>query len=182
LLQFESRAAALDPVLDQIADFGAIALTSPRAALSLGERLWTRMESVPLSDVWAAGSATFAVARRFAAPRQSPAGTGALPRAEAMVAAGVAGPVLYPCGSERRDELPSRLVGAGRVVHEVVCYAARAVAVENRPGLICLGPATAGAARSQDWEPTANAELPTVDGVLAAIDCIPSTTIRVKRP
>jgi uroporphyrinogen-III synthase len=208
LLQFENFAGALDPILDQIAGFGAIALTSPRGARALGERLRTRAGSGPLPDVWVAGPATATAARRFAAPRRSLAGTGALALAEAMVAAGVAGPVLYPCGSERRDELPRWLRGAGHVVHEVVCYAARlapvveiraaltqadlvligslrvmlaaaaAVPAEKRRGLICLGPATARAARSQGWEPRAIAELPNVDGVLAAIDdCIPATTI-----
>jgi uroporphyrinogen-III synthase len=208
LLQFESLARALDPVLDDIASFGAIALTSPRAGYALGERLRTRARSGSLPDVWAAGPATAAAVRRFAAPRQSLAGSGALALAEAMVAAGVPGPVLYPCGSERRDELPRRLRGAGRVVHEVVCYAARlappdeiraaltradlvligsprvmkaaalALAVEDRPGLICLGPATAVAARSHGWAPRSTAETPTVMGILAAIDdCIPATTI-----
>ena len=40
----------------------------------------------------------------------------------ALLATGSSGPVLFPCGDIRRDELPARLRDDGIEVEEVVCY------------------------------------------------------------
>ena len=198
LLRFRSRPQALDPALARVSGFGAIALTSPRAAGVLGARL-NRVSgrAGPLPEVWVSGAGTATVAGDFTEPRLPDDGTGCAALAKAMLEAGVSGPVLYPCGQERREELPLRLRQAGREVREVACYAVRvapaseievaladtdlllmgshrliaavARALARRPRLICIGPATARTARAEGWEPVAIAESPTVAGILAAI-------------
>ncbi len=61
--------------------------------------------------------------RCTALPRRRAGGSGAAAAlAAAMLEAGVAGPVLFPCGEIRRDELPTRLRHEGIEVDEVVCY------------------------------------------------------------
>jgi uroporphyrinogen-III synthase len=192
--------APLDAALSNARRFAALAVCSPRAARAVRERLEAlpRVVAQALPPVWAVGPATArelegVVEMRIAAPG------GARSLAHQMRASGVAGPVLYPCGENHRDELPLRLTAHGLPVHEVLCYvavlasleetaaalkdtelvligshrvlaiAARARPDSERPGLVCLGPATASSARAQGWEPVAVAETPTVPGVRRAI-------------
>jgi len=107
--------------------------------------------------------------------------------------------VLYPCGDIRRDELTRRLIEAGIVVAEVVCYrsilapdtVARAAAARadvlvvgsprvaellasvcpagRRPRLLVLGPTTAKASRRLGWPPDAEAGHATAVGVAKAL-------------
>jgi uroporphyrinogen-III synthase len=116
-----------------------------------------------------------------------------------MLHSGVAGPVLFPCGNTRREELPRRLEREGVRVDEVVCYESRlagesearaavagatllivaspsvaqllidACPPGSRPDLIAVGPTTASAARDGRWEPAAVASHPAQDAVIAAV-------------
>jgi uroporphyrinogen-III synthase len=152
-----------------------------------------------LPEIWAAGQSTAARLLGFSHAHAPKRESGASALADLMLAAVVDGPVLYLCGEERRDELPERLRSAGRTVDEVVCYRAElaspndivaalegtdliligshrlitiAVQLElagPRPGLICLGRATAQTARLVGWEPVAVAESPTMDAVVEAV-------------
>lgn len=117
----------------------------------------------------------------------------------AMQQAGTHSPVLFPCGDTRREELPERLRANRVDVDEVICYrsilaspgaaqaaAARATVVVvasprvaellavscppgQRPDLIAVGPTTAQSARDAGWLPAAVAEIPTAEGVGAAV-------------
>jgi len=119
--------------------------------------------------------------------------------ATAMLAAGVRGPVLFPCGETRREELSTRLRHDGVEVEEVVCYRsvlagesearraaiaadvlvvasptvvdllARCCPAEDRPSLLAVGPTTAAAARASGWPPAAVAAEPTVEALLAEV-------------
>jgi uroporphyrinogen-III synthase len=116
-----------------------------------------------------------------------------------MVEAGVRGPVLFPCGEIRREELTARLRHEGVEVDEIVCYrsvlagetAARSAAERGgilivasptvadllaracppgvRPTLLAVGPTTAAAARASGWAPDAVAARPTVDALVAGV-------------
>jgi len=116
-----------------------------------------------------------------------------------MLDARIAGPVLFPCGSTRREVLPRRLESEGVKVDEVVCYQslmadeseARAAAEGStllivaspsvahlligacppgsRPDMVAVGPTTAAAARDGRWEPAAVASHPVGDAVVAAV-------------
>ena len=118
---------------------------------------------------------------------------------QAMIEAGVAGPVLFPCGEIRRDELPTRLRHEGIQVDEVVCYrtvlageaAAREAAARAgilvvaspgvadllarvarsgaRPRMLAVGPTTAAAARASGWPPAAVAARPDVEALLDGV-------------
>jgi uroporphyrinogen-III synthase len=119
--------------------------------------------------------------------------------AQLMLSARVAGPVLFPGGSTRREELARRLGSQGVRVDEVVCYqstladqseAAAAAAGAtllivaspsvaqllsdacppgSRPALIAVGPTTGSAARDGSWEPAAVASHPARDAIVAAV-------------
>lgn len=200
--------SSLDRALDRLSSYGAVALTSPRAASVLADRIEQRVgASGPQNDspvVWAAGAATAAALRgtmgavRTAAGRSTAEG-GAGVLAQAMIAARVPGPVLFPCGDRRREELPQRLRREGLQVDEVLCYHsilasesdARAVAAQahllivaspsvaqlliracppgSRPALIAAGSTTAESARAGGWEPEAVASQPTAEAVAAAV-------------
>jgi uroporphyrinogen-III synthase len=119
--------------------------------------------------------------------------------AQAMMAAGVSGPVLFPCGDRRREELPARLRDLGVEVEEVVCYRsvlaaeaeARAAAERAqvlvvaspsvahllarscppgiRPALLAVGPTTAAAARACGWPPAAVATHPSTEALTGGV-------------
>lgn len=198
----------VDDAVRRLARFDAVAVTSPRAAAAFGERmaaLGAERPPAPVPPVWAAGSGTAAALGGVLEPVHKPpaADTGhlgaAAALARAMLAAGVRGPVLFPCGEIRRDELPARLRADGVEVEEVVCYRsvlagesaarnaaararvlvvaspsvagllARACPSTVRPPLFAVGPTTAAAARAAGWLPAAVATEQTVAALVAGI-------------
>lgn len=117
----------LDVALVQARHYAAVAVTSPRAAAVLAERLKAGRHGRLHTPVWAVGERTAAPLREACDVLRvvTPAG-GDLGAAEAlaaeMIAARVHGAVLFPCGELRRDALPRLLAGAGCRVDEVLCY------------------------------------------------------------
>lgn len=206
--------APLNRALGELARFDAVAVTSPRAAAAFGERLTAGGRKRPaetLPPAWAAGAGTAAALDGVLEPVRTPperaAGQlgAASALARAMLAAGVRGPVLFPCGEIRRDELPARLRAGGVEVEEVVCYrsvlageAAARNAVERarvlvvaspsvaellartcpagrRPRLLAAGPTTAAAAEASGWPPAVVAARPTVDAIVAGVRTLLAT-------
>ena len=203
-----SDPSSLELAIDRLSSYGAVALTSPRAARSLADQVEQRGRAQSSRrappTVWAAGAVTAAALRGTmgevrTADLEAAAGGAAGALADAMIAARVAGPVLFPCGDRRREELPGRLRRAGLQVDEVVCYhsilasesEAHAVAVRatlvivaspsvaqlliracppgSRPALIAAGSTTAAAALAGGWEPAAVASQPEAEAVAAAV-------------
>jgi uroporphyrinogen-III synthase len=195
------------PVDEAIRELGrheAVAFTSPRAATAFAGRLGD-VEPARLPPVWVAGRGTAAAlastARAVrAAPEEETGRLGAAAAlAAAMLEAGVVGPVLFPCGEIRRDELPTRLRQEGIEVREVVCYrsvvaddeaartavrraailmvaspsvaelVARVSAATPRPLLLAVGPTTAAAARAAGWPPAAVAQRPDIEALLDTV-------------
>jgi uroporphyrinogen-III synthase len=211
LLSFEEPAdwTSVDSALKHWTRYGAVAFTSPRAAAAVAGRAqrggMPRMQAERAPVIWAGGSATAAALGRamgavLAPPEPETARLGAAAAlAEAMLAGGVVGPVLFPCGEMRREELPERLRRQGIVVDEVVCYRtvlsgdseARAAAAKgtvlvvtsprvaallagacptrDRPRLIAVGPTTAAAAREAGWLPAGVASAPNVAAVVTTV-------------
>ena len=204
----------LDRALDAPGRFDAIALTSPRAARAFGERWRARGEpggARRLPPVWGGGPGTVAALAGTVPEALSPPLTlvgergAAVALATAMLAAGVRGPVLFPCGEIRRDELTARLRHEGVEVEEVVCYRsvlagekearaaaeragilvvasptvaallARACPPEVRPTLLAVGPTTAASARAAGWPPAAVAPRPTVEALVSAVTSLLGT-------
>jgi uroporphyrinogen-III synthase len=195
----------LDSALDRLGSFGAVALTSPRAARVLAERAIARGAGIQGEPprVWAVGQRTARALGNALGPVRVPAlnraVSPAVTLAQAIIDSGCTGPVLFPCGDQRRDDLPELLRTHGCEVQEVVCYrsvlATRSVAgaaaarasilvvaspsVMNlladscppgrRPLLIAIGPTTSAAARSADWPPAAVADEPSSDRIAGAI-------------
>jgi uroporphyrinogen-III synthase len=198
----------VDQALERLQQYQALALTSPRAATALTTRLVQRRAPWPPVNppgVWASGRATAAAlggtlgSVRTPNERDLGSSGAAAALAQLMLDERVRGPVLFPCGSTRRELLPQRLRSEGLTVDEVVCYRsvlaeeseARAAAAGasllivaspsvahllidacppgSRPGLIAVGPTTAGAARDGGWEPAAVAMHPSRDAVVAAV-------------
>jgi uroporphyrinogen-III synthase len=208
LLSFEPPVdwAPLDNALAQRRRFQAVALTSPRAAQALAERIdvsgLTWDDDAPA--VWVVGSAT-EEALRGRAPvlkpdtSPEPGETAAASLARAMLKAGVASRVLFPCGDRRRDELPALLQSHGIRVDEVVCYrsvlasreqaraavtggtivivaspSVAALLAEVCPGpthprLVAVGSTTAEAAQAAGWLPAAVAAEPSTPALAAAV-------------
>jgi uroporphyrinogen-III synthase len=201
--------APLDSALDCLEAYGAVAFTSPRAAAAVLDRMavqrtrWLPGKNIPM--VWAGGPATGAALGDALGPVRTPSeadaatwGSGEA-LARAMVDAAVAGPVLFPCGDNRRDELPERLRSHGITVDEIVCYRSvlasesvahaaaargtmlvvasptvadllvRACPPDARPDLLAVGPTTAAAARASGWSPAAVASKPSVEALAAAV-------------
>jgi uroporphyrinogen-III synthase len=198
----------VDSALERWHEFEAIALTSPRAARAFLARVSER-KVVPADSarprVWAGGTATASAVGsslgRVQLPTENEVGelgsAGALARA--MLAAGVRGPVLFPCGELRREELPARLRDSGIEVEEVVCYRsvlaaeadaraaaeraevlvvaspsvadllARACPPGVRPALLAVGPTTAAAARASGWPPAAVASHPSTEALTGGV-------------
>jgi uroporphyrinogen-III synthase len=206
----------VDDALGRLVDFEAVALTSPRAAEAVAGRV--RALGVDRlgkrggrPSVWASGAATAAALGEALGPARLPdeRAVGELGAAAALARAmlddGIAGPILFPCGELRRDELPARLRHEGIVVEEVVCYRsvlageaearkagegaavlivaspsvadllARACPPGVRPALLAVGPTTAAAARASGWTPAGIAQRPSTDALAAAVRSLLAT-------
>jgi uroporphyrinogen-III synthase len=200
--------AQLDAALARKSSYQTLALTSPRAAHAVLGRI--RIGGVPWNEgispaVWVSGATTMAALQgELGAVRGSTvkpaAGLGAAAGlARAMLEANIRGPVLFPGGEKRREELPGLLRANGIHVDEVVCYRAvlanrsqarAAVAGSTvlvvaspsvvelladacpppvRPSLVAIGPTTAASARSAGWPPAAVASEPSTQALAAAI-------------
>jgi uroporphyrinogen-III synthase len=201
--------APVDRALRDLSRYAALAFTSPRAATAFigryGELGRGSRRGDALPPVWSGGPGTSAALAPLA-PAVHSASEDEIGRvgaaaalAAAMLESGVAGPVLFPCGEIRRDELPTRLRHEGIEVDEVVCYravlageaAARAAAERAailvvaspsvadllarvarsgaRPRMLAVGPTTAAAARASGWPPAAVADRPDVEALLAGV-------------
>jgi uroporphyrinogen-III synthase len=200
---------ALDVAFDRLNGFGAVAFTSRRAAGAFLARWrvrgksWSDGQGMPA--VWAVGPATAAELAGALGPVRVPGGTGSSGAGAAenlgrsMIREPANGPVLFPCGEIRRDELPRILRQNGIEVHEVVCYRsvladesqartaaatgtvlvvasprvadllARACPRASRPELLAVGPTTAASARAAGWSPAAVAHEPTTSALSSAI-------------
>jgi uroporphyrinogen III methyltransferase/synthase len=119
----------LDTALARIHSYAGLALTSPRAALAVADRLACRAPPGPSDPlpvpVWTSGHATAApIADRFriVIRVQSATAGAAAAVARAMLEAGVGSPILFPCGDIRRDTLIQLLEAAGRRVEPVLAY------------------------------------------------------------
>jgi uroporphyrinogen-III synthase len=211
LLSFEPPLdwAPLDSALDRARDYVSIAFTSPRAARAVVGRMEARCMSWSPGPgnpgIWAVGPTTAAALRGMLGSVRLPvqghdSNAGALARV--MLQAGGGGPVLFPCGESRRDELSNELRKRGIEVDEVVCYRsvladeseARAVAARgtvliaasprvvdllarvcprgSRPELLVVGPTTAASARAAGWSPDATASEPTAAALASAITAL----------
>jgi uroporphyrinogen-III synthase len=203
------------PVDAAVRDFGryaAVAFTSPRSARAFVERVAVLCgagtvlgDAGAATEAWAAGAGTAQalgdVLGEVRRPDEHEVGKrgAAAALAAALLAANPSGPVLFPCGDIRRDELPSRLRDHGIAVEEVVCYRsvlageseargaaqraqivvvaspsvadllARACPPGVRPALLAAGPTTAAAARSSGWPPAGVAKRPTAEALVAEV-------------
>jgi uroporphyrinogen-III synthase len=201
--------APADAALARLPEYGAVAFTSPRSALALMERVrGLDAPPDPPASVWAAGTGTAQALGSAFGPVRGPdertVGTHGAARAlaEAMVADGVRGPVLFPCGDLRRDELPARLRDDGLDVVEIMVYRsvlagetdarraaeraqvlvvaspsvadllARVCPPGARPPLVAVGPTTAAAARASGWPPAGVAARPSADALVAAVRAV----------
>ncbi|HEU4523851.1 MAG TPA: uroporphyrinogen-III synthase [Gemmatimonadales bacterium] len=194
----------VDRAIRELPRYAAVAFTSPRAALAFRGR-WERLGRRALPPVWAAGRHTASALEPLTsdvrtAPNVEIGRIGAAAAVAAdMLGQGLRGPVLFPCGEIRRDELPTRLRQEGIEVDEVVCYRsivaddavarealrragilivaspsvaellARASTSSARPPLLAVGPTTAAAARAAGWAPAAVAAHPDVDALVAEV-------------
>jgi uroporphyrinogen-III synthase len=195
----------VDAALAELGRFDAVAFTSPRSAGAfMGRASQLGAVMPPSTTVWAGGAGTAQALGTGLGPVRRPNERAvgeqgvATALAVALLAAGIRGPVLFPCGDLRRDELPARLRGAGVAVEEVVCYRsvlatelearratergqllvvgspsvaellARACPRGARPALLAAGPTTAAAARASGWEPAGVAARPTTEALAAA--------------
>jgi uroporphyrinogen-III synthase len=200
----------VDAALDQLSRYDAVAFTSPRSARAFVDRVVASekqdlLQSLAGPAIWAAGGGTAAPLGDLSVPLHTPddrltgslGAAGALARA--MLEAGIRGPVLFPCGEIRRDELPARLRDDGVEVEEVVCYRsvlagegearlaaqrgqvvvvaspsvadllARSCPSGSRPALLAVGPTTAAAARASGWPPAGVAARPTAEALAAGV-------------
>lgn len=199
----------LDDALDRLSGYRGIAFTSRRAAQAFTARIqargisWSGGDDMPA--VWAVGPGTAAALGGLLGSvrvpgRDHPAEMGAAEiLVRSMVREAVRGPMLFPCGDLRRDELPNDLRKRGIDVDEVVCYRsvladesqartaaargtvlvvaspsvadllARACPSTARPELLAVGPTTAASARAAGWSPAAVANEPTVRALSTAI-------------
>jgi uroporphyrinogen-III synthase len=186
-----------DAALGELDRFRAVAVTSPRAASALAQRM-PAPHPVP---VWTSGPAT-AWSLRPIFPTvhvvtPDPAEGAAAAVARRMLEDGAGSPVFFPSGARRREELIQRLTDAGLVVEPVECYRSLLATAEEaraacegadvlvvaspsvaqllagcggpRPLLLAVGPTTAAAAREAGWPPTAVAGAPAPEPVLDAL-------------
>jgi uroporphyrinogen-III synthase len=204
--------APVDAALAELERFDAVAFTSPRSARAVAGRAAERgVAASRVPAIWAAGPGTAeALGQRLGAVRRpDDSAVGDRGAAEVLAAAlladGIGGPVLFPCGDLRRNELPARLRVHGIAVEEIVCYRsvlagesdarraaeraqvlvvaspsvvdllARACPPETRPSLLAVGPTTAAAARASGWPPAGVAARPTVEALVAAVRALVAT-------
>lgn len=203
--------APLDAALLRLHEghYTAIALTSPRAAEAFRQRMQAGGMTWPMPvlrtvTIWAAGAGTANAVSDLGAEIRAPEPdeVGRLGAAAALarilVDAGVAGPVLFPCGDRHRDDLPRALRTHDITVDEVVCYRAvpaseddarevsahaavvvvtsptvadllaRSCPADARPALLAIGPTTAAASEAAGWPAAAVATTPTVAAIAAA--------------
>lgn len=202
----------VDEALSRLADFGAVAFTSPRSARAFAERAEAHGAGVgDRTSVWAAGAGTAQALGATLGMVRQPEGRAVGDRgaaralAEAIVADGAPGRVLFPCGDLRRDELPARLRDDGIEVVEVTVYRsvlagegdarrvaeraqvlivaspsvadllARACPPGVRPPLVAVGPTTAAAARASGWPPAGVAARPSAEALVAAVRTVVAT-------
>lgn len=191
--------SAFDGALAGIDTFRAVAVTSPRAAEALAARLPRKPCRVPL---WTSGERSASVlADCFSTIHvvQGHRDGAAESVAADMLRAGIGGPVLFPCGSVRRETFTRRLEDAGIRVQAEVCYrtvlgsaeAARAAMRAGEilvvtspsvarllasvrgdtagPSLLAVGPTTAEELVHSGWPPNAVAERTTATGILDAL-------------
>jgi uroporphyrinogen-III synthase len=200
--------APLDAAISHGSSYGAVAFTSPRAARAVVERLEILKlgrSGSWIAEVWAVGPATSAALENRLGPvrlpveRESGKMGAAAALADAMLDAKVKGPVLFPCGETRRDELAAELRQGGVEVDEVICYRsiladeseardaaargsllvvasptvvnllARACPGTSRPELLAVGPTTAASAQAAGWVPAAVAAEPSARALASAI-------------
>lgn len=191
--------------LDAISGYDAVAFTSPRAARAFAERWAGRNGARVAPPLWAGGPGTAAALAGLPCELRSPSARAVGERgsaqalAAAMLEEGVRGPVLFPCGEVRREELATRLREERIEVEEIVCYRsvvagetdARAAAERAdilvvasptvadllartcppgvRPTLVAVGPTTAASARASGWAPDAVAPRPTVEALVDTV-------------
>jgi uroporphyrinogen-III synthase len=194
----------VDRALAHLDRFSAIAVTSPRAAGAFARRVAERRErtgsAASLPPLWAGGAVTAEALGgmgpvRTVAGASDQVGGAAGVLARALLVSRVSGPVLFPCGELRREELPARLRQEGIEVEEVICYRSvlagadearsaaerasllvvaspsvaqllgRACPPHARPLILAVGPTTAAAARAAGWPPAAVAPQPTAESL-----------------
>jgi uroporphyrinogen-III synthase len=197
----------VDRAIGELPRYQAVAFTSPRAVAAFGAR-WEETSRGALPPVWAGGRGTASALAALVstvriAPEEEIGRLGAAAAlAAAMLREGTTGPVLFPCGEVRRDELPTRLRQEGIEVDEVVCYRsiiagdeaardavrraeillvaspmvaellARVSATTPRPLLLAVGPTTAAAARAAGWAPAVVAARPEVEALVAGVSSL----------
>jgi uroporphyrinogen-III synthase len=196
----------VDAAVRNLGRYEAVAFTSPRSAAAFADRLRTlKVRPVVGIGVWAAGAGTAKALGDSLGEIRQPSDRAVADRgaatalADALVDADLRGPLLFPCGDLRRDELPVRLRSKGFEVDEVVCYRsvlagetearraaeraqvlvvaspsvagllARACPSGIRPALVAVGPTTAAAARASGWPPAGVASRPTAEALAAAV-------------
>lgn len=156
LITFEAPAswAPLDAALAALAPGDVVAVTSPRAADAVAARLRALGAARLPVPLFASGPASAAPLAAFASTELADtARVGAVGAGRALAerlrdvrpAA-----VLFPCGDQRRDELPAILAAAGIAVREQVCYhtvpasaAVAAAAIERADVLVVASPMVA---------------------------------------
>jgi uroporphyrinogen-III synthase len=121
---------AMDEAIARLHHYAAIAITSPRAAESLIERVRAcGIDPASAPTIWS-GAASAELLRTVFPRVEVPTADVVEPSslavrlAGAMLAAGVGSPVLFPCGEVHREELLVRLRAAGRRVEPVIAYRA----------------------------------------------------------
>lgn len=195
----------VDAAVRDLGRYAAVAFTSPRSARAFAERVAALGGSPAATPAWAAGAGTAQALGDVLGPVHLPDERvvgelgAAAALASALLAAGPGGPVLFPCGDIRRDELPARLRDDGIAVDEVVCYRsvlagegdarraaqraqilivaspsvaellARACPPGVRPALLAVGPTTAAAAGGSGWPPAGVATRPTTEALVAGV-------------
>jgi uroporphyrinogen-III synthase len=199
----------VDAAVRDLDRYAAVAFTSPRSARAFAERVAALGGAAAATEIWVAGAGTAQALGDALGEVRRPderevgergaAAALASALASAVLAEGRIGPVLFPCGDLRRDELPARLRDDGLAVEEVVCYRsvlageaearraaqgaqivvvaspsvadllARACPPGARPALLAVGPTTAAAARASGWPPAGVAARPTAEALVAGV-------------